>query len=357
MHNLILKAALLFIFLAAGNAPAAVFCAATTSAIRQALIIAGSNGETDTIRIIIGTYAPTTNAIAFSYTTSENYAVTVEGGYTFGCGTRINKASLTVLSGSGIRQVMRFDSVGIGSVTVKNLTIEDGESDDPGAGLSIEGPAGPFFAGFSGSAFVERVVFLRNHSAAEAGGLRVSTKGGILLIRGNLFAFNRCDDGHCAAWLESGTVDPITVYFGGNTVALNTCTLGAPNCDSGGARFSGDQHALIYDNLFAFNSGEDLLLESPAVQADLYYNNIDEIAGSPDTEVGTLNVANPEFVDALAEDFHLQPTSPLRDEGTTIYPLPLIDLDGNRRIIESAPDLGAYEILDFLFVDGFDGEK
>ena len=35
--------------------------------------------------------------------------------------------------------------------------------------------------------------------------------------------------------------------------------------------------------------------------------------------------------------------------------LPGVDLDGNPRIIESAPDLGAYESLDILFADDFDG--
>jgi hypothetical protein len=32
-----------------------------------------------------------------------------------------------------------------------------------------------------------------------------------------------------------------------------------------------------------------------------------------------------------------------------------VDLDGKQRIVGSAPDLGAYEVPDFIFVDGFDG--
>lgn len=130
--------------------------------------------------------------------------------------------------------------------------------------------------------------------------------------------------------------------------------LGGPLCDSGGARFSGEQNAVIYDNLFALHSGDDLRLESPDVAAALYYNNIEELAGTPTIQIGTLSVANPEFVDALAYDFHLQRTSPMRNMGDATFPLPTIDLDGNRRIVESAPDLGAYEIQDFLFADGFD---
>ncbi len=356
MHDRMAVAGFLALFLMAGNASAAVFCVATSSAIRQALIVAGSNGEADTIRIIIGTYSAPSGAIAFPYTSNENNAITLEGGYTFGCGVRVDKAYLTVLSGSGVRQVMRFYSQGNGTVSVKNLTIADGDSAATGAGLSIEGPTGEFFLGFKGSAIIERVVFLGNRSDAEAGGLRIATRGGNMTVRGSLFGFNRCGESHCAVWLENSDSSPDTVLFGGNTVALNTCSLGAPLCESGGARFSGEQNAVIYDNLFALNSNEDLLLEDPEVEADLYYNNIDEIAGSPDTEIGTLNVANPEFLDALAEDFRLKPTSPLRNKGNAPFPLPSVDLDGRQRIVESAPDLGAYEIPDDLFVDGFDEE-
>lgn len=354
MRNRFVMGGLLTLFLGASNASAAVFCAATSSAIRQALIVAASNGQADTIRINIGTYSASTGDIAFPYAASENNAITIEGGYTFGCGARVDKANLTVLSGSGVRQVMRFYSQGSGSVSVKNLTIEDGDSAAPGAGLSIEGPTGQFFIGFTGSATVERVIFLGNRSAAEAGGLRIATRDGGITVRGNLFAFNRCGESHCSLWIESRASSPISVRFGGNTVALNTCSLNAPLCYSGGARFSGPQNAVIYDNLFALDSGEELFLESPDVDADLYYNNIEELVGNPSTEVGTLNVNNPEFVDALAENFRLQPTSPLRNMGNAPYALPCIDLDGNPRIVESAPDLGAYETLDFLFADGFD---
>jgi hypothetical protein len=58
--------------------------------------------------------------------------------------------------------------------------------------------------------------------------------------------------------------------------------------------------------------------------------------------------------------FQIDPGSGLRqhqhvsDTGFAPSPLPDVDLDGRRRIIGSAPDLGAYEIEDVLFVDGFD---
>lgn len=354
MRRCIVQLALVIVSVTAGSAPAAEFCAATSAMIREALVIAASNGESDTIRIVIGAYAPTTGSAAFSYTSDESHAIAVEGGYTFGCGLRVDNAGLTVLGGSGARPVLRFYSQGSGAVTVRNLTIEDGESATRGAGLSIGGPTGKFFVGFTGNATVERVVLLGNRTAAEAGALAIATRGGNVTVRNNLVAFNQCSANHCSLRIENLASEPVNVLFGGNTVALNTCNLGAPSCDSGGARFLGLQDAVIYDNLFAFHAGEDLSLETPEVEAELYYNNIEVLVGNPDTEVGTLDVDNPQFVDALAEDFRLQPTSPVRNMGNAPYPLPGVDLDGHPRIVDSAPDLGAYEIQDVLFADGFD---
>ena len=220
-------AGLFALFLATGNANAAVFCVATTSSIQQALAVAGSNGEADTIRIVIGTYAPAAGSIAFSYSTNESNALSIEGGYPFGCAARVDKASLTVLSGSGARQVMRLYAQGSGAISVKNLTLEDGNAPNRGAGLSVEGPTGVFFTGFTGSVTIERVIFLGNRSTAAPGGLAIATRGGSIVVRGNLFAFNQCGDDNCALWIQSLAEDPLTVVFGGNTVALNICIPGS----------------------------------------------------------------------------------------------------------------------------------
>ncbi len=357
MFKLLLKAGLVAALLGAGNAPAAVICAATTNAIRQALSVAETNGEADTIRIIIGSYAPTTGSVAFSYSSVQGNALTIEGGWTFGCGERVDRADLTVLGGSGARPVLDIGTNGFGSVKIRNLSIKDGKSAQRGAGLSILAGTNPFAAAFTGTITVERVVFLFNRSAAEAGALVVDTSGGNVAVRGNLIAFNRCGDDNCALLIHSRDPAPVPVLFGGNTIALNTCIPGASSCNSGGARFTGQQSAVIYDNLFALHSGGDLSLQNPVVEADLYYNNIEVLIGNPDSETGTVNVANPQFVDALAEDFRLKPTSPVRNLGNAPFPLPGVDLDGKPRIIESAPDLGAYETPDYLFVDGFDGNS
>jgi len=64
--------------------------------------------------------------------------------------------------------------------------------------------------------------------------------------------------------------------------------------------------------------------------------------------VGEGNIdADPLFVDALNDDYHVLPGSPCIDAGTNNPPggLPETDLDGNPRIMGYAVDMGAYEAI------------
>jgi len=350
------RLALLFL-LGPGFAWADTFCAESGAELQAALTAAQSNGESDTIRVKTGTHARPGGSIAFSYATDESFALTIEGGYGAGCGRKFDRARLTVLSGGGTQQVMKLysDANETGAIKVSNLSIRDGESAGEGAGLSIGGPTNVLFPPFLGAVTVERVIFAFNDSDVRAGGLSIHTRGNII-VRGNAFMFNRCAEDYCALAVTGQGIaaDRVQVYFGGNTIAANTCALGAPSCDSGGAGFFLFQNLVVYDNVFGFNTGVDLSMQTPGVAADLYYNNITTMQGQPASEVGTLAVANPLFVDVLGEDFHLQPGSPMRNEGYAPFALPAIDLDGRQRIVESAPDLGAYEFQEFLFEDGFE---
>jgi regulation of enolase protein 1 (concanavalin A-like superfamily) len=57
--------------------------------------------------------------------------------------------------------------------------------------------------------------------------------------------------------------------------------------------------------------------------------------------VGTI-VADPQFVNASLNDFHLQSTSPAINRATATF-APAVDFDGIRRPQGSVPDIGAYE--------------
>jgi parallel beta-helix repeat protein len=62
--------------------------------------------------------------------------------------------------------------------------------------------------------------------------------------------------------------------------------------------------------------------------------------GSP--YAGDLWMVNPEFADFASRDFHLRPTSPLIDKGTSLSSVPN-DMDSVSRPLGSGYDIGAYE--------------
>lgn len=359
--NVLLRAKSSLFFLiaafAADAAHASNYCVGTAQGLRDALDDAATNNQDDTIKVAAGTYfGAEGSTVSFEYSTTQNRALTIAGGYDSGC-VRHGGAGRTVLSGSYMRQVLRLfsGSGNTGAISVSNLTVRYGETEGPGGGMYIGGPSSVFEAGFRGNVKVERVVFVENNSGATGGALEIATNKGTVIVRGNLMAFNDCVTDFCAFRISSHSTaaDPVLSYIGGNTFAYNRCTPGAPLCDTPGVQLRGNHVSVIYNNLFAGHDGGDLEFNTSSVDAELYFNNIESITGTPVTEVGTVDL-DPEFIDVLAYNFRLDIASPLIDLGNAPYALPTIDLDGRSRIVGSAPDLGAYESRDQIFADGFD---
>ncbi|MDZ4813674.1 MAG: choice-of-anchor Q domain-containing protein [Pseudomonadota bacterium] len=337
------------------SAQAATFCVGTSAELDQALVTAAGNSAHDLIRIKSGTYTDDGN-LAFGYTTSQNFALTIAGGYLSSpanCAVQSKNPALTVLSGSNQRRVLDLTALsGSGGFSVSNLTIRAG-ANPPGqsgsAGLDIGG-AGDF----DGTIVVSRVVFDRNTSADFGGGLIVSAAG-IVSVINNLFLLNRCGGNDCAmsATVNGSTPSEFTAFFGNNTFVGNACSAGAPvTCTTGGARLGGSARAAFYNNLFAANSGAGLKLGGSLTE--LYNNNIVSIIGTPALMSGNLNFANPQLVDLINDDVRLQPDSPMRNAGTPLFVLLTSDLDGNARVVDSIVDIGAYEFDDSFFKNGFE---
>ncbi len=362
MHSARLLMAIAGFALLCASAQAADFCVDTGAELQQALSAAQSNGEADTIKIETGTYSLPGGAIGFEYFSSQGFALSIEGGYSGGllCGRKRNVASLTVLSGGGAQQVMRLRAWGDGTISVKNLSIRDGDSATDGGGLYIGDPGSTFMTGYVGDVNVERVIFEFNQSDTRGGALYIASNAGLVRVNGSLFAFNQCAGDYCALLVESPNTPvalPVLVYLGGNTLTVNRCSNGAPiACNMEAAGFEGRQHVRLYHNLFAFQTAYDLYAYDPDTEVDLYYNNIDQVFGTLDDEVGSMNIDDPLFIDVLGDDFRLQSTSPMLNHGNAPLPPTSIDLNGRTRIIGSAPDLGAYEFNPALFDDGFEEE-
>lgn len=89
----------------------------------------------------------------------------------------------------------------------------------------------------------------------------------------------------------------------------------------------------------------------------IVYDNASNIlqSGTPaltDVMIGI----DPRFVDDANGDYHIAYDSSARDGGTKTPPggLGLFDLDGNTRLVGAAPDVGAFEIQDSIFANGFE---
>ena len=342
---------------------AATFCVSTPEDLRVALLTAEGNGEEDMIRLTAGWFEDPDGVGMQSYDTTEPYSLLVDGGWVRiggACVLRFDDATATILSGAGVHQVMSLKGGpgASGSIVIRNLTIRDGNANGTagsvqanGGGLTIVGPAG-----FTGAVLIDRVIF-RNNDARTFGGALVASTYGTLYVRNTVFLANRCGGSHCAASLtQSSSLPYYYAVFAQNTVVANGCLPEASNSCAGGVRMAtgGDSAGLFANNIFVANEFADIVLSSPRI--DVLYNNYDALGGihPPDDLMGNVIGVYPDFIDLFGGNLRLAPDSPVRDAGMEMGVSGELDLDGLPRIIGPAPDMGAYEVPDLIFVDSFD---
>jgi hypothetical protein len=335
---------------------AATFCVDTASDLQAALTTAASNNEDDLIRVKTGSYSGG-DAVAFTYSTSQNDALTIEGGWFSGamvdCFFFVNDPTQTVISGSNARPVLYMDgSAGsTAAITVRNLTIRDGNSASDVGGLRIGLP------GYAGAVLVERVLFDSNVAAGYVGGAFLRSQGGPVRLRNSWFNNNRCGSNICAAEvIVNGTQGSQFGSVGNNTFTGNACSNGAPqSCDNGGLYVAGTALFAVYNNAFYGNSGTDLRVQ--ATNANVAGNSLHLRDGvAPVLAYSNIDPPNPGFVDAAGGDFRLVVTSPLREAGVGGFEYGEPDFDGNPRLNDSQYDIGAFENQDTVFRNSFEPE-
>jgi hypothetical protein len=338
---------------------AAITCVSSGNGLRNALIAAASNGEDDEIRLQWGTFSVSSGAAAFTFDSGESHNLVIKGGYQPGlggtCGPQTGDAATSVLSGSNARQVLVLggDPGAAISVTISNFTIRDGQSAAQGAGLKFGGASG-----FAGNLAMERVILDNNTSTSFGGGAAISSDGGIVSVRGNLFMNNQCGSNQCAATVtvNADNLTDLRVYFVNNTIVSNGCSAGASgSCTVGGLRYGGSARATFLNNLFALNSAADMQLQN--VRTAFAHNNMLSLIGQLPTEnLNPLAIVDPLFVASAGNNYRLHIASPLRNAGATAVggALPFLDLDLQPRVHENVVDVGAYENHDVLFADGFE---
>jgi hypothetical protein len=114
----------LFIFWV-NKAPCYDFCvypggAAGTNDFQIALTTAQSNGQGDTIRVVQGTYMG-----YYSYISGEGHSISVLGGYTSGCGSRVLDPSNTILNGGLSGPILALEDSDGGDMFVQGFTFQN----------------------------------------------------------------------------------------------------------------------------------------------------------------------------------------------------------------------------------------
>lgn len=141
----------------------------------------------------------------------------------------------------------------------------------------------------------------------------------------------------------------IQLANGANNVLVVYNTFASHNPGQNGQIMVWNAHSglTIRDNIFYNPPGEAVTNYTPSVSnCSIDTNLISGTAGvytaSGCSTSGNLMNVDPDFVNAQADDFQLQPNSPAIDKGVVI-PSVTIDITGTFRPQGSAPDLGAYE--------------
>jgi hypothetical protein len=140
------------------------FSVSTASEFQSALTTAASNGGDDVITLAPGVYPGN-----FKYLASEAYALTIQGDPNA-------KREDVILDGERRAFVLRVDAREYDmSLTIRNLTVANGKSDEPGGGLSLFGGAQSNCGGLSADPLQGETAAAECYQAFEA------TAGSLLL--------------------------------------------------------------------------------------------------------------------------------------------------------------------------------
>ncbi|MEO7325097.1 MAG: choice-of-anchor Q domain-containing protein [Dokdonella sp.] len=322
-----------FALSAASHVDAATFCVKDSLALKIALTNAQANGEDDVIQMQMGTFTP--SAASFVYQSAEAHSLTIEGGYSVGCATQLLGAQFTMIDGGGTKAPLTIDATAPeGSVSISNFTLQNGVAVNSAAPLHLAS---------AGAVGVENVIVRANQVDGFAADL--SSSNGSVQIRNSVFVDNTAigDLASAVGVSSSAGLDP-AIIFNNNTIAANVGMVGALVAGSGNANIS--------NNVLWLNGGTDLVSIGTGIR-DLTNNDYGTRSGNTNTDINALHV-DPLFM--AAGDFSLRANSPMRDAGDNgvIGGIGMWDAGGNPRLISGIVDIGAYEVPDIIFQDGFE---
>jgi len=317
------------------------FCVTTTSELRAALAAASDGGANEddqvSIELAAGTYSTSDGLGRFFYTnTSATSSLHFWGGFNADCSHMGEDASVTVLDGNHATQVIVLRST-TGYVDVLNLTIQNGETDQAGAGIAVNDAGAT-----TGDTLLRDLIIRNNHTSRSEGGFRAFARGAhVLYFDNNLIVDNAADGGYGAGEVFGEG----QVYVRYDTVSNNT----APGADIGGILCSGAPDCEIANSVFWSNSNTDLYVFS---DAKLYFSDVGALGGNaPSTNDNPVS-GDPLFADPLNGNYHLGNGSPLLAVSTYLDSGSDNDIEGHNLPLTGTTDIGAY--VDTIFNDGFE---
>jgi parallel beta-helix repeat protein len=339
------------------------FCVSSAYQLQNALIASANNGLDDTIQIYQGTYYGT-----FSFSSNEGRDLTILGGFTFNCTSRVPDPNNTILDGSGsFAPVLNLRNDNGGSILIEGITVRNTSS---GRGIktytySYSGNAGgtriigsiikdchglagggvearsESMLGNSGTVEIRHNLIQNNLNVLTGAGVYAhSIPNGKTILANNIITGNTALQNGGGVYLQGDNI-----LFVNNTVTDNT----APSSSGGGffGRVEGNTF-FVYNNIIRGNSGGDIWFFNVSTGIKRGFNNNYGTLGGGWTQSGGNINADPRFVSS--SDLHLKDTSPCIEAGSNLAPeLPARDLDGRIRVLDfdrdftPTVDMGAYE--------------
>lgn len=248
-------------------ARAGTFCVSTPALLQRALTIAESNGFSDEIRVVQGTYLGN-----FVYNSREPFDLAVKGGFEEGCRQQALDPEVTVLDGALGGGVLSLRSRAAGvRLSLSHMTFingrqltGDGDGDGDGGGLYVR-------AAEESEVEVVGCLFDGNSAVGRGGGAFVRGEGVSVELVSNRFLRNSADDdgGGFAGRLDLGDAVILNNHFLENTTANDG---GGVSVDSDSGRVDIENN-WVQDN-FSVDDGGGLYIENPNGSSRVISNSI-----------------------------------------------------------------------------------
>jgi hypothetical protein len=108
------------------------FCVSNASELQSALTTAATNSQSDTIKVVQGTYNGN-----FIFSSAESYSLVIKGGYFSDCTSRNLDPNNTVFDGGNQNTVLVLVSNEEVDFFVEGITVQNGQRDGSGPGMFI----------------------------------------------------------------------------------------------------------------------------------------------------------------------------------------------------------------------------